>query len=85
VNAVVVNFENRKTQMTMDSAVFGDEFLNDPTHQTRWNSFLKKKKALIQVSITDMMVWIIVFVRPMLERTMKVNGILKIEFGNNTI
>ncbi len=70
-NAVVETFENRKTRMTMDSAAFGDEFLNDPMHQTRWNSFLKKKKALIQVSITDMMGWIKVFVRPLLEGTVK--------------
>ena len=54
-NAVVETFKNRKTKMTMDSAAFGDEFLNDPMHQTRWNSFLKKKKALIQVSIRHYM------------------------------
>ncbi len=36
-NAAKETFENRKTQMTMDSAAFGDEFLNDPIHQTKWN------------------------------------------------
>ncbi len=68
-NAVIQTFENRKTQMTMDSAVFGDEFLNDPMHQTRWKSFLKKKKALIQVSMSDAMDWIKTFVCPLLEGT----------------
>ena len=24
---------------------FGDEFLNDPMHQTRWNSFLKMESG----------------------------------------
>ncbi len=43
-NAVTETFENRGTPMTMDSAAFGEEFLNDPMHQTRWKSFLKKKK-----------------------------------------
>ena len=71
-NAVVETFKNRKTKMTMDSAAFGDEFLNDPMHQTRWNSFLKKKKALIQVSMTDMMVRVKEFVCPLLEGTAKV-------------
>ena len=71
-NAVVETFKNRKTKMTMDSAAFGDEFLNDPVHQTRWNSFLKKKKALIQVSMTDMMDRVKVFVRPVIEGTAKV-------------
>lgn len=71
-NAVIETFENRKTQMTMESAAFGDEFLNDPMHQKRWNSFLKKKKTIIQISMADMMNWIKVFVRPLLEGTMKV-------------
>lgn len=70
-NAVIQTFENRKTPMTMDSAAFSDEFLNDPVHQTRWKSFLKKKKALIQVSMSDAMDWIKAFVRPLLEGTEK--------------
>lgn len=70
-NAVVETFKNRKTKMTMDSAAFGDEFLNDQMHQTRWNSFLKKKKALIQVPMTDMMVRVKEFVCPLLEGAVK--------------
>lgn len=70
-NACIQTFENRKTQMTMDSAVFSGEFVNDPMHQKRWKSFLKKKKALIQVSMSDAMDWIKVFVCPLLEGTEK--------------
>ena len=70
-NAVIQTFENRKAPMTMDSAAFSDEFLNDPVHQTRWKSFLKKKKALIQVSMSDAMDWIKAFVRPLFEGTEK--------------
>ena len=70
-NAVVQTFDNRKTKMTMDSAAFGDEFLNDPMHQTRWKAFLKKKKALIQVSMSDAMDWIKEFIRPLLDGTEK--------------
>ena len=70
-NAVIQTFENRKTPMTMDSAAFSDEFLNDPMHQTRWKAFLKKKKALIQVSMSDAMDWIKAFVRPLFEGTEK--------------
>lgn len=66
-NAVIQTFENRKTQMTMDAAAFSEEFLNDPMHQTRWKSFLKKKKALIQISLSDAMDWIKAFVCPLLE------------------
>ena len=65
--AVVETFENRKTEITMDSAAFKDEFLNDHMHQIRWNNFLKKKKALIQVPMFEMMDWIKIFVSPLLE------------------
>lgn len=70
-NAVIQTFENRKTPMTMDSAAFSDEFLNDPMHQTRWKAFLKKKKALIQVSMSNAMDWIKAFVRPLFEGAKK--------------
>lgn len=66
-SAVVETFENRKTKMTMDSAAFKEDFLNDQTHQTRWKAFLKKKKALIQVSMNDAMEQIKTFVCPLLE------------------
>ena len=65
-NAVTETFTNRKTPMTMDTAAFSDEFLNDTMHQTRWNSFLKKKKALIQISLNDAVGRIRIFVQPLL-------------------
>ncbi len=68
-NAVIETFRNRKTLMTMDSVAFSDEFINDAIHKTRWNSFLKKKKALISVSINDVMAWIKVFAQPLLSET----------------
>lgn len=68
-NAIVETFNNRKTPMSMDSPAFADEFLNDTMHQTRWNSFLKKKKALIQIPMNETMERIKIFVRPLLEDT----------------
>jgi predicted nucleotidyltransferase component of viral defense system len=70
-NAVVETFENRKTKMTMDSAAFGEEFLSDPVHQTRWKAFLKKKKALTQVSMPDVMKRVKTFARPLLDEVEK--------------
>ena len=66
-NAVIETFEIRKTNMTMDSAIFDEAFIKDSIHQTRWNAFLKKKKALIQITLEDVMNWIKIFVRPLLE------------------
>ncbi len=70
-NAVAETFENRKTQMTMDTAVFGEDFLNDPMHLTRWKAFLKKKRALIPVSMSDAVNRIKTFVQPLIEGTEK--------------
>ena len=68
-NAVTETFTNRKTPMTMDTAAFSDEFLGDTMHQARWNSFLKKKKALVPVSMNDAMTRIKIFVKPLLIQT----------------
>ena len=68
-NAVTETFTNRGTTMTMDTAAFSDEFLGDTMHQARWNAFLKKKKALIPVSINDAMIRIKTFVTPLLTQT----------------
>ncbi len=68
-NAVTETFTNRKTLMTMDTDAFSDEFLGDAVHKTRWNSFLKKKKAIIQVSMNDAMARIKTFVAPLLTQT----------------
>ena len=67
--AVIETFTNRKTPLTMKTAAFSDEFINDVMHQTRWNSFLKKKKALIHVSMNDAITRIKSFVRPLLDET----------------
>lgn len=68
-NAVTETFTNRKTPITMDTAAFSNEFLSDSIHQTRWNSFLKKKKAMLPVSMNDAMTRIKTFVMPLLAQT----------------
>ena len=65
-NAVTETFTNRKTPITMDTAAFSSEFLNDTMHQARWNSFLKKKKAMIPVSMNDAIIRIKTFATPLL-------------------
>lgn len=68
-NAVMETFTNRKTPITMDTAAFSNEFLSDSMHQTRWNSFLRKIKALIPVSMNDALTRIKTFVTPLLAQT----------------
>ena len=65
--AIVETFHNRKTEMTMNTAAFGEEFVNDYMHRTRWNAFLKKKRSLIQISLEVAMNRVREFVSPLLE------------------
>ena len=65
-SAVTETFTNRNTPITMDTPAFSNEFLSDSIHQTRWNSFLKKKRALIPVSMNDAISRIRTFVTPLL-------------------
>ena len=65
-SAVTETFTNRNTPITMDTSAFSNEFLSDSMHQTRWNSFLKKKRALIPVSMNDAISRIRTFVTPLL-------------------
>ena len=68
-NAVMETFTNRKTPITMDTAAFSNAFLGDSMHQTRWNSFLKKKKALTVVSMNDAISRMQTFSAPLLYQT----------------
>lgn len=71
-NAIEQTFENRNTKITMDCIIFNDEFLKDSMHQKRWKSFLKKKKALIDVSLEETMDLIRVFVYPIINDVSKI-------------
>lgn len=65
-NAVTETFQNRGTPLSMNTAAFGEEFVLDPLHRTRWISFLKKKKALVQMSLEDAISGVKVFAEPVL-------------------
>lgn len=66
-NAVSETFQNRGTEISMSTAAFGEEFIHDPLHRTRWKSFLKKKKAMIQVSLEDVISGVKVFAAPLFD------------------
>lgn len=48
VSAVRVTLEYRKTELN-DIVAFDSDFVNDKIRQQRWNSFVKKKRAMEQV------------------------------------
>ena len=53
-NAIVETFSHRGTVFD-DIAAFEEGFTEDSTRQGRWNSFVKKKKALVKVSFEETM------------------------------
>lgn len=66
-NAVAETFQNRGTKMSMNAAAFGEEFVQDRLHRTRWDSFLKKKKALAQIPFGTVVSGVKIFAEPLLD------------------
>ena len=50
--AIKETFEYRHTELD-DIVAFEDDFSKDTIRQTRWKSFIKKKKAMVNVSLED--------------------------------
>ena len=64
--AVKETFEYRKTSLD-EIVAFEEGFADDPLRQSRWKAFVKKKKALISVSLEDTIEAIEVFLEPVVE------------------
>jgi predicted nucleotidyltransferase component of viral defense system len=65
VSAIRVTFEHRKTELN-DIVAFNSDFINDMTRQKRWNSFIKKKRAMEQVDFPALMALIKSFLLPII-------------------
>ena len=65
-SAIKETFYNRKTSVSRIVA-FSDGFANDPLRRSRWKSFVKKKKALLPISLEDTIRSIQQFLGPVAE------------------
>ncbi len=83
-NAVFETFTNRKTPITSNSLDFIKEFVSDPIHQIRWKAFLKKKKALIPISMKDAITRMLSFVQPLFEGSYSTTALWDPEKGSWT-
>ena len=52
LEAVNETFEQRHTAMD-EIVAFEDDFIDEPIRQTRWKAFIKKKKAMLPVSLGE--------------------------------
>lgn len=64
--AVKETFEHRKTGLD-DIVAFEDEFAASEIHQSRWNAFLHKKKALVNVELVEVISLLRRFLLPIAE------------------
>ena len=64
--AIQKTFRNRGTDMK-DIVAFEDEYSDDSLRITRWNAFIKKKKAMINASLKETISTIRKFVGPVIE------------------
>ena len=64
--AIKETFNNRGTELK-DIVAFEDDFSNDSLRITRWNAFIKKKKAMRYASFEETISTIRKFVGPVIE------------------
>lgn len=64
--ALKETFENRHTSMD-EIVAFEDGFANDTIRQSRWQSFVKKKKAMLPVTMEETIETIKLFLLPVVE------------------
>ena len=67
-DAIVETFKNRNTELSIDTDAFSPDFYNSPVHITRWNSFVKKKKTEVDVSLEDTVKYIKDLVLPLISK-----------------
>lgn len=65
--AIEETFKNRKTALSLESSVFGQDFINDTIHQSRWKAFIKNKKVSAPVSLSEVMERIVKFITPLIK------------------
>ena len=78
-NAIKVTFNHRNTVLTENISGFTEEFYGDRLHESRWASFLKKKKIENASSLTEIIHEDSKFIIPL------VSNILNGTVSNNTV
>lgn len=81
--AIVETFENRKTSV-FEVVAFEEGFADDPIRQLRWNAFVKKKKAMLQISLIDSIEVVRLFLNPIVE-TIKTGKTMNYEWDHETL
>ena len=65
IKAIETTFNNRKTKLDDKKIIFSQEFTNDPTNLTQWNTFISRLKLKIGLSFQDCINVIEKFIEPL--------------------
>lgn len=65
-NAIIETFSHRGTGFD-DIIAFEPDFIENPIHQSRWKTFIKKKKALVQVDLNKTILLVKALLLPITE------------------
>ncbi len=70
VEAVLETFKNRHTSLR-EIVAFEEGFADDSLRQSRWNAFVKRKKALLPITLGETISMIQKFMQPVVDAGMK--------------
>ena len=70
VDAVRATFENRHSSLN-EIAAFEEGFSDDPLRRSRWNAFVKKKKAMLPITLQETIDMIQKFMQPVADAVRK--------------
>ncbi|WP_026396302.1 nucleotidyl transferase AbiEii/AbiGii toxin family protein [Acetobacterium malicum] len=63
--AIIETFSHRGTRMD-DIVAFEDDFADDTTRRNRWNAFVKKKRAMVIIEFSDLLISMKLFLEPVI-------------------
>lgn len=66
--AIKETFGHRKTELPEKITAFTEEFYGDPIHESRWASFLKRKKVEKPLSLKEIIIEDSKFINPLIPR-----------------
>lgn len=75
-NAIIETFHHRGTGFN-DIVAFEDEFAKDDIRQTRWKSFIKQKKAMVNIQFDETIELVKRFLYPITDSILKGNQFSK--------
>jgi len=70
MNAIKETFNHRGTSLE-EIVAFEDGFADDETRRIRWNSFVKKKKALVKIGFVETVQLLKILLIPIVEAIKK--------------